>query len=146
MYVPHFGAILNNLGIAADEFQTKQSVEVPVPLLKMLLQIAVASGDFNKDGYLSENPDIANAVRTTDINPLRHYIEFGFFEGRTGACPPVDEFWYRNTYADIDSAVQRGDLASGREHFTIQGAAEGRAPSARYQADALQWKAAFNRL
>ena len=146
MYVPHFDAILKNLGISQDDFQAKQTIEVPAPLLKMLLQIAVASGEFNKDGYLSENMDIAQAVKTADINPLRHYIEFGFFEGRKGACPPVDENWYRRTYSDIDSAVQKGELASGREHFIVQGASEGRAPSAKYQADAQQWKAAFGRL
>ncbi len=146
MYVPHFDAILKNIGINRSEFETKTSIEVPAPLLKMLLQIAVASGEFNKAGYLSENVDIAEAVKMNDINPHRHYIEFGFFEGRTGACPAVDEVWYRKAYVDIDAAVKKGEIASGGEHFVVQGAAEGRAPSAKYLPDAMQWKTAFGRI
>ncbi len=146
MYVPHFDAILKNIGISREEFDLKSSVVVPTTLLKMLLQIAVASGEFNKAGYFAENDDIAQAVAKQDINPLRHYVEFGFFEGRTGAYPSVDETWYLRTYPDIDAAVKQGDISSGCEHFVVQGAAEGRAPSAKYLADAKRWKAAFGRI
>ncbi len=143
MYVPHFEAFLDNIGITRDEFEASMSVSVPVGLLKMLLRIVVATGDFNKTGYLVENADIAAAVHAQDLNPLRHYIEFGFLEGRIGACPAVDEAWYRATYPDIDAAVVRGDLRSATEHFFVRGAAEGRAPNPRYLGDAQQWKVAF---
>ncbi|WP_331290789.1 SGNH/GDSL hydrolase family protein [Methylobacterium radiotolerans] len=38
------------------------------------------SGHFSTDGYLDANPD----VRVAGINPLVHFLEVGFAEGRTG--------------------------------------------------------------
>jgi hypothetical protein len=71
-----------------------------------------------------------------------HYVSFGFFEGRRGATPTVDESWYRRTYSDIAAAVRKGDIASGSEHFLTIGAEEFRAPSAAHLPDAMDWKKA----
>jgi hypothetical protein len=43
---------------------------------------------------------------------------------------PVDEAWYRRTYPDIDEAIERGLIRSGREHFVRDGYFEGRRPFA----------------
>jgi hypothetical protein len=72
-----------------------------------------------------------------------HYIGFGYFEGRLGATPEVDERWYLRSYPDVGSAVRAGQLASATEHFTVIGASEGRSPSSRYENDATQWKKAL---
>src|SRR3954471_10140724 len=63
MYVPPFDSLLTAIGVTRAEFENASVVVVPTELLKLLLQIAVASGDFNEAGYLRENQDIAGAVR-----------------------------------------------------------------------------------
>jgi hypothetical protein len=144
MYVPHFEAILKNLGLSREEFNESAMVQVPTPMLQFLLQLVVANGEFNKAGYLAANEDIAEAERSGSMpNPRLHYIKFGFFEGRRGATPPVNEVWYKKTYPDIDDAIRAGALASASEHFLVQGAAEGRAPSEKFYLDAAEWKQAF---
>jgi len=144
MYVPHFEAILKNLGLSREEFNTATMVNVPAPLLRFLLKLVVANGEFNKTAYLAANEDVAQAEREGGVtNPRLHYIKFGFFEGRLGATPPVNEVWYKKTYPDIDDAIRAGDLTSASEHFLMQGAAEGRAPSEKFYLDAVEWKQAF---
>jgi hypothetical protein len=144
MYVPHLEAILKNIGLTREEFNKATTVPVPAPLLQFLLQLVVANGEFNKAGYLAANEDIAQAEKTGGMpNPRLHYIKFGYFEGRVGATPPVNEVWYKTTYPDIDEAIRGGALASASEHFLVQGAAEGRAPSEKFYLDAQEWKKAF---
>ena len=144
MYVPHFEAILKNIGISRQDFDEASSIKIPSALLRFLLQVVVAGGDFNKDGYLKANKDISDAVQNGSLaNPQLHYIQFGFFEGRTGATPAVNEGWYKKAYEDVGDAVRAGTLTSASEHFIIQGAAEGRSPNEQFSVDATQWKKAF---
>ena len=97
-------------------------------------------------GYLSANKDIQDAAKKGQVpDPKAHYLKFGFFEGRRGAAPAVDEAWYRRTYTDIGAAVRKGEVTSGAEHFETIGAEEFRAPSASYLADALEWKKAVGK-
>jgi hypothetical protein len=146
MYVPPFGAILNNLGIDLQEFTTAESVRVPTSLLRFLLQLALVDSDFSEDTYLAENPDVANAVRTGKIeDPRLHYLGDGYFEGRTGGGGPLDEQWYLRTYKDVADAVAKGRVASAAEHFRSVGAAELRAPNALYEPDAVEWGKAFGK-
>jgi len=74
------------------------------------------------------------------LTPAQHFIGYGYFEGRRGGLPKVDEQWYLQTYRDVAQAVQSGQIASATEHFEIIGAAEGRAPSKEYLDVAKQWK------
>ncbi len=143
MYVPHYDAILHAIGTSREELNGKAEIEIPITLLKFLLQSAVMNGEFNLPGYLAANRDIQDAAKKGQVpDPKKHYINFGFFEGRRGATPAVDESWYRRTYPDIAAAVRKGDIASGNEHFNTIGAEEFRAPSAEYVADATDWKKA----
>ena len=144
MYIPPFNAFLQNLNLSADEFNSAEQVTVPAELLRFMLQLLVAGGSFNETGYLRDNPDVAEAVKAGQIRTARlHYIGFGFFEGRSGATPDVDEAWYRETYPDVDNAIRCGQIQSAAEHFFQTGAAEGRSPNARVEFDAQQWKIAF---
>jgi hypothetical protein len=43
---------------------------------------------------------------------LLHNIGFGYFEGRTGGTPTVDELWYLTTYPDVAEAVKLGRVQS----------------------------------
>jgi hypothetical protein len=108
------------------------------------MQIAVAHSDFNEAGYLASNLDVADALKSGEIESARlHYVGFGFFEGRLGATPDVDERWYLKAYPDVGSAVRAGQISSASEHFAVVGASEGRSPSIRYAQDAEQWKKAL---
>jgi hypothetical protein len=146
MYIPHYDAILHAIGTSREELNGKTEVEIPISLFKFLLQLAVVNGEFNSIGYLAANRDIQDAVKRGQVpDPKLHYVSFGFFEGRRGATPAVDESWYRRTYTDIAVAVRNRDIGSGAEHFDTIGAEEFRAPAAPYLADATEWKKASGR-
>jgi hypothetical protein len=141
MYVPPYDAVLRSIGTSREELEGASDVTVPLPLFRFLMQIATAHSDFNEEGYLKANPDVAEALKSGAIESARlHYIGFGYFEGRTGATPDVDERWYLKAYPDVGSAVRAGQIGSAAEHFQVSGASEGRSPSIRYAQDAEQWK------
>jgi hypothetical protein len=145
MYVPPLDSLLNAIGITRNEFENSAEVVIPTELFKLLLQVTVANSDFNVKGYLTTNSDVAEAVRSGSIEDARnHYVGFGFFEGRGGATPEVDEAWYLNTYIDVAEGVRSGQIKSATEHFEVIGASEGRSPSAEYCLAAEQWKKAIN--
>lgn len=147
MYVPHYDAILHAIGTSREKLANQTEITIPVSLFKHLLKITLANGEFNLAGYLAANRDIQDAARKGQVpDPKVHYANFGFFEGRRGATPEVDENWYRRTYADIAAAVRKGDIASGSEHFNTIGAEEFRAPAANYAADAAEWKKASGKM
>lgn len=141
MYIPPFDSLLNALGATRKEFNRVDQITLPVPLLKILLQMANAASDFNEIGYLRENPDIAAAVKTGEIQSAKmHYIGFGYFEGRLGAIPEVDVPWYLESNPDVADAVEQQKVGSASEHFNVVGAGEGRSPSKKYETVAAQWK------
>jgi len=143
MYVPHYDAILHAIGTSREKMADKTEVTIPVSLFRFLLKIALSNSEFNLAGYLAANRDIQDAAKKGQVqDPKVHYANFGFFEGRRGATPEVDENWYRRNYTDIANAVRKGDITSGSEHFTTIGAEEFRAPAAEYLADTIAWKKA----
>jgi hypothetical protein len=144
MYVPPLASVLKAICMTREEFESSRRVTVSAELLKLLLQIALANSDFNEPGYLRDNPDIAQAIRSATLeDPRLHYVAFGFFEGRSGATPEVDEAWYLRTYADVAQGVRSGRIRSATEHFRVAGASEGRSPNATYSLAAAQWKKAL---
>lgn len=144
MYVPPFDSLLTAIGMTQAEFDRSSHIMLPAELFKLLLQITIASGDFNEAGYLRENPDVASAVRAGKLaDPRLHYVGFGYFEGRKGATPEVDEAWYLRTYSDVAEGIRSGKIASAAEHFRVIGASEGRSPNASNVAAAEQWKKAL---
>jgi V8-like Glu-specific endopeptidase len=69
--------------------------------------------------YLQQNPDVAAAK----IDPVQHFIEFGWAEGRL-ANPVFDEAWYLAAYADVNLA-----RLDPLVHYETVGWKEGRDPS-----------------
>jgi hypothetical protein len=144
MFVPPYNPLLQSLNVSKAEVEEAGEVKVPLPLLKLLLQIALAQVDFNERGYLDANLDVKAAVERGDVESgLLHFIGFGYFEGRTGGMAIVDENWYLRKYPDVRAAVEMGTIASADEHFNAVGGGEGRSPNAEEEAIALQWKAAL---
>jgi len=144
MYVPPLNAILSVLKCSRKDLEGANKISVPAPFLRLLLQLAVVNSDFNEEGYLKANPDVAKAIEgKADESALLHYIGYGYFEGRVGATPDVDEAWYLKTYPDVFNSVKAGEIKSAADHFNIIGAAEGRSPNAQYRNEAFQWKKAL---
>jgi hypothetical protein len=147
MYVPYYDAILHAIGTSREELKDASEVRIPLSLFKFLLRSAVAHGEVNLTGYLNANRDIRDAAKSGRVpDPKKHYVEFGFFEGRRGATPAVDETWYRRSYADISSAIRTGTISSGAEHFDTIGAQEFRSPSAAYVSDTDEWRRACGKV
>jgi len=145
MFVPPYIPLLKSLKVSREEAERASEIKVPLPLLKLLLQIALAQVDFNENNYLRANPDVQEAVERGDVESgLMHFIGFGYFEGRTGGMAIVDEEWYLSKYPDVHAAVISGTISSADRHFHAVGAGEGRSPSAGEEDNALQWKSALS--
>ncbi|MCI0350838.1 MAG: hypothetical protein L0Z53_15540 [Acidobacteriales bacterium] len=144
MIVPHYDAILHALGTSRKDIQNEMDIQIPVTFLKFLLKNVIKNEILNEAGYLAENPDVAAAVKAKRISSGReHYLTTGFFEGRRGALPDVDETWYQKANPDVALAIRKGELRSAKEHFNMIGAEEFRAPSQEYVSDCLTWKVAL---
>lgn len=144
MFVPSFEALCSVLKLDQAEFHGGGTVRIPAALLKLLLQIALTAAEFDEEGYLKANPDVAKAVERGEIeSAYMHYIGFGYFEGRQGGGPAVDEKWYLQRYPDVANGIQVSQIASAAQHFYRIGAAEGRSPNAEQEYSAAQWKSAI---
>jgi GT2 family glycosyltransferase/glycosyltransferase involved in cell wall biosynthesis len=63
------------------------------------LSLIRSSGLFDEDWYLSNNADVAQA----EIDPARHYLLYGGFEGRDPG-PYFSTGWYLTTYEDVEKS------------------------------------------
>ena len=81
-----------------------------------------ASGLFDKEWYLQQNPDVMRA----GISPLRHYIRTGAFEGRD-PNPFFDSDWYLSDNPDVATAG-----INPLWHYLRRGALEQRDPSPQF--------------
>jgi len=144
MYVPPLHSLLRELDVPLDAFQKSDTIPIPVSLFRFLLQTALANAEFNQDGYLAANADIASGIKSGTVDDAHlHYIGFGYFEGRKGGLPAVDEQWYLSTYKDVAEAVKVGRVTSAADHFEMIGAAEGRSPTQNHTHIAEHWRRLF---
>jgi hypothetical protein len=107
---------------------------VPEQLFRRLLVIALkAKGGFDEKFYLSQHPDIREAVRNGQWpSGAEHYYRAGYFENRLPSKIKVDEEYYLKQYPDVAEGVKKRRYKSGQEHFERDGFSEGRKP---YQED-----------
>jgi len=146
MFVPSIESLSNKLHLNKAYLHSEGTVRIPAAMFKLLLQIALSTGEFDEAAYLRENPDVADAVERGEIeSAYLHYIGFGYFEGRMGGGPEVDEEWYLQKYPDVVSGIESARINSASQHFHRVGAAEGRSPNAYQQDSAVQWKKALRR-
>ena len=82
------------------------------------LSLIRSSGMFDDAWYLANNPDVADAK----IDPARHYLLTGAFEGRDPG-PNFSSKWYLDTYPDIQKAN-----INPLVHYLRYGKGEGRFP------------------
>lgn len=83
------------------------------------------SGLFDRDLYLSSYPDVAGC----GMDPLRHYVEFGWREERRPSSF-VDTSWYLENYPDVRQAGVNPLL-----HYVRHGQKEGRSPNFLFDSD-----------
>lgn len=139
-YVPHIDLLLQALRINRERLNSKSKIAVDAKLLKAVLQAVVARAPFSEEFYKTTYPDIAGAHAAGTIPDLhQHFVESGYFEGRFGAPPAVDEAFYTSFYKDVGQAVLRGDVESGLEHYLRSGSAEGRLPSEESRPEIDAW-------
>ncbi len=139
-FVPHIDVLLHALRVNRERLNSKSKIAIDAKLLRNLLRTIVAHMPFSAEFYALTYPDIAAAHANGDITDLhRHFIDSGFFEGRFGAPPPVDEPYYVALYRDVATAIQRGDVESGMEHYMRSGASEGRVPNAALKPTIDHW-------
>ena len=100
--------------------------------------------NFSESAYLSDNPDVADAVRRGYVTSgLQHYLSYGQGEGRAPApgVPggqavdylnrPFNDQQYLALNPDVAQVIaNRQFTGTGREHYLTSGQSEGRAPSA----------------
>jgi len=146
MYVPPLESLYRHLGIPPLLFDGEQQVQIPAKFLKIVLQLAIAHCDFDEPDYLEKNPDVRNVVARGEVESgLIHYVGYGYFEGRRGGIPSVDEKWYNKQYPDVAAGIVAGKIKNATEHFYSVGAAEGRSPNQANEIEAAQWKNALSR-
>ena len=73
-------------------FNRNRKLDIDMALIR-------TSGLFDENWYLSNNPDVVAAK----IDPVRHYLLFGGFEGRDPG-PQFSSNWYLATYDDVRKA------------------------------------------
>jgi hypothetical protein len=121
-----------------------QQITTARTLIDFLLRQVVASTEFDDEGYLASNPDVAAAIRRGEVASGRdHYITDGYFEGREGAAAMFDESWYLKRYSDVARGVKSGQWMSGRQHYATNGMFEWRSPSQAAESDVARWRAAI---
>ncbi len=139
-YVPHIDLVLRTLRVNRERLQSKSKIAIDTELLRSILQLAVQTLPFSAAFYAATYPDIAEAHRTGQIPDLRrHFLEQGYFEGRAGAEPRVDDAFYLALYPDVVTAIEAGQVADAADHYRRAGAAEGRVPRPAVQAEVEQW-------
>jgi hypothetical protein len=126
-YFPPFEVIRRSVDISTvrGELRVNVSYEDFVKLLKMM----VSGIEVDEDWYASQYEDIGQAIRTGSIRSARqHFVNDGYFEGRSAFPVKVDEAWYLRQYPDVAESIRRGILTSAQEHFDLDGYKEGRLP------------------
>jgi len=126
--------------ITRERLNSRSKIAIDAKLLRQILQSLVGLMSFSEPFYRQMYADLAEAAAAGRIPDLhRHFVETGFFEGRLGAPPDVDEAFYLATYPDVASAIERGEVESATLHYMRSGIAEGRIPSAALRPEIEVW-------
>jgi hypothetical protein len=130
-YLPPFNHFKRKMRVGA--VNGAQRVQMDYEDFLSYLKLMLRSVDVDEKWYLRQNPDVAEAIaKGTYRSAKHHFVEDGYFEGRTPYEFKVDEHWYAQTYPDVAAGLKEGVLDSAQQHFLSHGYIEGRLPSAEY--------------
>jgi hypothetical protein len=139
-YLPHIELILRTLRITPERLDTRYKIAIDAGLLRVMLQTLAQQLPFSAEFYGATYPELRAAHLAGNIGDLhQHFVHSGYFEGRLGAPPAVDEDFYLESYPDVAEAIARGDVASALDHYVRAGAAEGRIPNPGARAAVERW-------
>jgi len=128
-YLPPFDLIRRSLEISTIRGEVRVSLSYDD--FTRMLRLMISGIVVNEEWYLTEYPDIAEAIRDGKVESVRqHFIDDGFFEGRRPFPMDVDEWWYLQQYSDVAENIRMGIVVSGQQHFVDNGYREGRLPYA----------------
>jgi hypothetical protein len=83
----------------------------------------------DEEWYLSKYPDVKAQLEPGLHPAAKHFLEFGWREGRLPRDFKVDEEWYLATYPDVAEAIKAGQFKNAYDHFMQNGYGEGRKPN-----------------
>src|ERR1700676_2151530 len=93
--LPNGELLLTLLALSRERVQAGTKAAISLPILREIIMFSVSKLPFDEEFYLSSYEDIREAHRSGDVSDLRaHFIEEGYFEGRFGTKPSVDEDFY----------------------------------------------------
>jgi|HubBroStandDraft_6_1064221.scaffolds.fasta_scaffold254838_1 hypothetical protein len=126
-YVPPFNLITRGLGLNHTDLASGKNITIPVELFKFLMGSFIARGFFDERWYLETYPDVEAAINRGGVSTaLEHYVNAGYYEGRSPGPCFVDRAWYEQYYKDLHGALQDGVIVDSAEHFQHNGYFEGR--------------------
>ena len=141
MHVPPYEFLLRQIGQERGQIDEMDSVQIPLKLLKLLLQSAVAAEKFDGDLYLEAYLDIKSAIDNKYFDSAaQHYLAVGYFEGRRNPTATFDEQWYINNYQNIFEEISENSLASALDHYLTIGMQDGYAPNQKCYEEMKLWK------
>lgn len=130
-YLPPFSHIKPKMRVGAAK--GIQRVQMDYEDFLNFIKLFLRSVKVDETWYLEQNPDVVEAIdQGAYRSGKHHFVEDGYFEGRTPCEFEVDEDWYMRTYPDVAEGLKQGALGSAQEHFLSHGYTEGRLPSADY--------------
>ena len=129
MFVPPYSLIRQHIRMTDKSVEGDEQLSVPRHLFEFILRCLLDGVDFDEDQYQQCNPDVKEAVQRRLFGSGReHFIQVGYFEGRTGGIP-VHETWYLARNPDVAAAKQQGFIESAGEQYRLAGASEWREPN-----------------
>lgn len=141
-YFPHIDIVLRALRINRLRLDSSGKIAIDARLLKALIQAAVERQPFSEAFYFETYPDLQQAAAAGQLGDAhRHFVDTGYFEGRVGIAPEVDEDFYAALYPDVAEAVAGRRIESLFSHYVASGVAEGRVPSAAAKPEIDSWMA-----
>src|SRR5450631_1053695 len=112
-YLPPFNHFKRKMRVGA--VNGAQRVQMDYEDFLSYLKLMLRSVDVYEKWYLRQNPDVAEAIaKGTYRSAKHHFVEDGYFEGRTPYEFKVDEHWYAQTYPDVAAGLKEGVLDSAQ--------------------------------
>jgi hypothetical protein len=136
IYVPPFARLSNCVHMD----KRAGTVTMPQAVFKKFLAAMAAASGADPHWYGGAYADISKALQEGTItDPLKHFAEAGYFEGRKQRTFDVDEDWYLARYPDVAAGVRSGRIASAHAHYNAAGYYEGRVPNRDMEAEIESW-------
>lgn len=140
-YVPPFNLIGKALDLDHSDLTPRKKISIPVELFKFLMGNLLSQGFFDERWYLETYPDVEAAINRGSVSSaFEHYLNAGYYEGRSPGPCPVDCVWYEEYYQDLQPAVRDGVIVDSAEHFQQNGYFEGRVPKPDQLNERKRWR------